>query len=227
MKRKLYDYSGFRLSRIREPRFSHALLWLTWVVYFVLYFLTENLIPAERCHVMHCFLDDLMPFCEYFAIFYVGWYLLVAGSLAYYFFYDPRRFSQLELYIFITQILAMACYIIFPSRQDLRPEVFPRENVLTWIMGIIYSFDTNTGVCPSLHVAYSLAILSVVWKDENVTKIWKLLLALLVVLISLATAFVKQHSMVDVFAAIPVALVGELLIFRLDVFKLSQKQIQA
>ena len=227
MKRKLYDYSGFRLSRIREPRFSHALLWLTWVVYFVLYFLTENLIPAERCHVMHCFLDDLMPFCEYFAIFYVGWYLLVAGSLAYYFFYDPRRFSQLELYIFITQILAMACYIIFPSRQDLRPEVFPRENVLTWIMGIIYSFDTNTGVCPSLHVAYSLAILSVVWKDENVTKIWKLLLALLVVLISLATAFVKQHSMVDVFASIPVALVGELLIFRLDVFKLSKKQIQA
>ena len=227
MKRKLYDYSGFRLSRIREPRFSHALLWLTWVVSFVLYFLTENLIPAERCHVMHCFLDDLMPFCEYFAIFYVGWYLLVAGSLAYYFFYDPRRFSQLELYIFITQILAMACYIIFPSRQDLRPEVFPRENVLTWIMGIIYSFDTNTGVCPSLHVAYSLAILSVVWKDENVTKIWKLLLALLVVLISLATAFVKQHSMVDVFAAIPVALVGELLIFRLDVFKLSKKQIQA
>ena len=208
MKRKLYDYSGFRLSRIREPRFSHALLWLTWVVYFVLYFLTENLIPAERCHVMHCFLDDLMPFCEYFAIFYVGWYLLVVGSLAYYFFYDPRRFSQLELYIFITQILAMACYIIFPSRQDLRPEVFPRENVLTWIMGIIYSFDTNTGVCPSLHVAYSLAILSVVWKDENVTKIWKLLLALLVVLISLATAFVKQHSMVDVFAAIPVALAG-------------------
>lgn len=94
-------------------------------------------------------------------------------------------------------------------------------------MGIIYSFDTNTGVCPSLHVAYSLAILSVVWKDENVTKIWKLLLALLVVLISLATAFVKQHSMVDVFAAIPVALVGELLIFRLDVFKLSKKQIQA
>lgn len=227
MKRKLYDYSGFRLSRLREPRFSHVLLWLTWVVYFVLYFLTENLIPAERCHVMHCFLDDLMPFCEYFAIFYVGWYLLVAGSLAYYFFYDPRQFSQLELYIFITQILAMACYIIFPSRQDLRPEVFPRENVLTWIMGIIYSFDTNTGVCPSLHVAYSLAILSVVWKDENVTKIWKLLLALLVVLISLATAFVKQHSMVDVFAAIPTALVGELLIFRLDVFKLSKKQIQA
>ena len=26
-----YDYSGFRLSRIREPRFSHALLLLSWV----------------------------------------------------------------------------------------------------------------------------------------------------------------------------------------------------
>lgn len=213
MKRKAYDYSGFRLSRIGEPRFAHLKLLLTWVVYFVLYLLTENLIPAERCHVIHCRLDDLIPFCEYFSIFYVGWYLLVAGSLAYYLFYDPKRFRQLELYIFITQMVAMACYILYPSRQDLRPEVFPRENVFTWVMGIIYSLDTNTGVCPSLHVAYSLAILSVVWKDEYVAKVWKLLLLLQVILISLSTAFVKQHSMVDVFAAIPTALIGEWLVF--------------
>ena len=214
MKRSVYDYSGFRLSRIKEPRFSHiGLMIATWGTYFLLYFLTENLIPAERCISVHCRLDDIMVFNEYFVIFYVGWYLLVAGSLAYYFFFDVKRFRELDLYIFVTQMVAMACYILVPTRQDLRPEVFPRENVFSWIMGLIYTLDTNTGVCPSLHVAYSLAILAVYWRDENISRLWKAILLVLVILISLSTAFVKQHSMVDVFAAIPTALIGDWLIY--------------
>ncbi len=213
MKRTMVDYREFRFSRLGEKRFAHVKLWLTWGVYFVLYFLTENLIPAEKCHVIHWFLDDLIPFNEFFLIFYAGWYLLVFGSLLYYFFYDTERFRQLELYIFITQMAAMACYILYPSRQDLRPEVFPRENVFTWVLGLIYSFDTNTGVCPSLHVAYSLAILSVHLKDEYLPKWWKVTLAVLVVLISLSTAFVKQHSTLDILAAIPTALLGEWIIY--------------
>ena len=214
MKRPVYDYSGFRLSRIKEPRFSHiGLMIATWGTYFLLYFLTENLIPAERCISVHCRLDDIMVFNEYFVVFYVGWYLLVAGSLAYYFFFDVKRFRELDLYIFVTQMVAMACYILVPTRQDLRPEVFPRENVFSWIMGLIYTLDTNTGVCPSLHVAYSLAILAVYWRDENISRLWKAILLVLVILISLSTAFVKQHSMVDVFAAIPTALIGEWLIY--------------
>ena len=214
MKRPVYDYSGFRLSRIKEPRFSHiGLMIATWGTYFLLYFLTENLIPAERCISVHCRLDDIMVFNEYFVVFYVGWYLLVAGSLAYYFFFDVKRFRELDLYIFVTQMVAMACYILVPTRQDLRPEVFPRENVFSWIMGLIYTLDTNTGVCPSLHVAYSLAILAVYWRDENISRLWKAILLVLVILISLSTAFVKQHSMVDVFAAIPTALIGDWLIY--------------
>lgn len=213
MKRPMVDYRQFRFSRMGEPRFAHVKLWLTWAVYFVLFFLTENLIPAENCHVMHCFLDDLIPFNEYFLIFYVGWYVLVFGSLLYYFFYDVQRFRELDLYIFITQMVAMACYILWPSRQDLRPETFPRENVFTWLLGLIYTFDTNTGVCPSLHVAYSLAIVSVVLKDEHLGKLVKALVTGFAVMVCLSTAFVKQHSTVDIFAAIPVVLLGEAIIY--------------
>ncbi len=213
MKRPMVDYRQFRLSRLGEPQFAHVKLWLTWAVYFALYFLTENLIPAEKCHVMHCFLDDLIPFNEYFLIFYTGWYLLVFGSLLYYFLYDVKRFRELDLFIFVTQMVAMACYIIYPSRQDLRPEVFPRENFFTWVMGLIYAFDTNTGVCPSLHVAYSLAIVSVMLKDEHLSKVLKVFVTCFSVMVCLSTAFVKQHSFVDIFAAIPVVLLGEALIY--------------
>lgn len=213
LKRLMVDYRQFRLSRMGEPQFAHVKLWFTWLIYFALYFLTENLIPAEKCHVVHCFLDDIIPFNEFFLIFYVGWYVLVFGSLLYYFLYDVKRFRQLDLYIFVTQMVAMACYIFFPSRQDLRPEVFPRENFFTWVLGLIYTFDTNTGVCPSLHVAYSLAIVSVMVKDENLSKPFKLFVTVFSILVCLSTAFVKQHSVVDILAALPVVLLGEILIY--------------
>ncbi len=216
MNKQPYDYRGFSLRRLNEPRFAHAKLLAGWIGYFALYFITENLIPAESCRPMHCALDDLIPFCEGFAVFYVGWYFLVFGSLAYTFFYDVPRFRKLQIFIMITQAGAMLCYILFPSRQDLRPEVFPRENLLTALMAFIYSFDTSTGVCPSLHVAYSMGILSVGLKDPALKRIWKLLLTVAVLCICLAVCFVKQHSAVDVFAALPLSLLAELLVYGRD-----------
>ena len=214
MKKPVVDYRQFRLSKINEPRFAHLkLFFISWIGYFTLYFLTENLIPVERCHPMHCFLDDLIPFCEFFAIFYVFWYALVFGYLVYYLLYDIDRFKKLQIFIMVTQIIAMLCYILYPSRQDLRPEVFPRENFLTAVMAFIYSFDTNTGVCPSLHVAYSLAIVSVMLKDTYLKKTTKVLVTVFSILVCLSTAFVKQHSTLDILAAIPVVLLGEILIY--------------
>ena len=186
MKKKPVDYSGFSLRRLNEPRFSHMKLLLGWVFYFVMYFVTENLIPAERCHPIHCVLDDLIPFNEFFVIFYVGWYLLVFGTLAYTLFFDVENFKRVQTYIIITQVIAMACYVLYPSRQDLRPEVFERNNILTALMAFIYSFDTSTGVCPSLHVGYSMGILSVALKDRELKKTWKALLAFVVLMICLA-----------------------------------------
>ena len=209
MKKKPVDYSGFSLRRLNEPRFSHIKLLAGWIFYFTMYFITENLIPREKCHPIHCALDDLIPFNEFFAIFYVLWYFLVFGALAYTLFYDPPKFRKLQTYIIVTQVIAMTCYVLYPSRQDLRPEVFERENILTAIMAFIYSFDTSTGVCPSLHVGYSMGILSVVLKDKELGTGWKVLLVFIVVMICLAVCFVKQHSALDVFWAIPMCLIAE------------------
>ena len=216
MKLSPVDYSDFSLSRLNEPRFRHVCLLAGWIFYFTMYFVTENLIPAESCHVIHCALDDVIPFNEFFVIFYVGWYVLVFGSLAYGFFYDLTDFRRIQSYIIITQVVAMTCYILYPSRQDLRPEVFQRQNVLTALMAFIYSFDTPTGVCPSLHVAYSLGILSAFWKDPKLSKLFKGVLLFVVLMICCAVCFVKQHSALDVLAALPVCLLAELLVYGRD-----------
>ena len=211
--RRPVDYSGFSLKRLGEPRFRHMLLLLGWVGYFILYFLTENLIPPEKCTPMHCFLDDLIPFSEYFAVFYCAWYALVFGSLAYTLFFNVESFKGMQKFIIVTQAVAMLCYILWPSRQDLRPEVFPRENFFTAVMAFIYSFDTSTGVCPSLHVGYSLGILSAALKDRELRPVWKWLLGLLVLMISLSVCFVKQHSALDVFFALPLGLLAEIVVY--------------
>ena len=213
MKKPVVDYRTFRLSRINEPQFSHLKLLLGWLVYFALYFLTENLIPVEKCHVIHSPLDDLIPFCEVFLIPYVFWYLLIVGSLLYFLLYNVDSFKKLQTYIIITQIVAMIIYIIFPNMQDLRPVEFPRDNFLTQCIGLLYSIDTNTGVCPSLHVAYSIGIASVWVKEKGVPTGWKAFVVVAAVLICMSTVFIKQHSIVDTFAALPVCLLAECIVF--------------
>jgi len=210
MGKPVIDYRALRLSNLNSPQFRHLLLLLGWVGYFALYFLTENLIPAESCRPVHMWLDDVIPFCEWFIIPYVGWYLLVVFSLLYFLLYDVESFKRLQIFIIVTQVVAMACYILFPTRQDLRPEVFPRENLLTWGVGLLYRFDTNTGVCPSLHVAYSIGIASV-WLKTKARAWWKTFVVVAVGLICLSTMFIKQHSAVDFFAALPVCLLAEVI----------------
>ena len=214
MRKPVVDYRNLRPSNITSPQYRHLLLLLGWVVYFVLYFLTETLIPAEDCHPVWCKLDDIIPFNEWFVIFYTGWYVLIVISLGYFLLYSIESFKGLQTFIMITQGLAMICYILYPTRQDLRPEVFPRENFLTWIMGIIYQFDTNTGVCPSLHVAYSVGIASAWLKEKSAAWYVKVIVTLFVVMVCLSVAFTKQHSVVDIFAAIPVCIVAEIFAFR-------------
>ena len=216
LKKKPVDYSGFSLRRLNEPRFSHVKLLGGWIFYFIMYFITENLIPREACHPIHCALDDLIPFNEFFLIFYVGWYAFVFGALAYTFFYDVENFRKLQIFIICTQVIAMTCYVLYPSRQDLRPEVFERENVLTALMAFIYSFDTSTGVCPSLHVGYSLGIVSVALKDRSLPLGWKIGIGVFAFMVCLAVCFVKQHSALDVFWALPMCLVAEIITYGKD-----------
>lgn len=214
MRKPTVNYREFRFSKIRQPEYNHLLYLLGWVGYFILYFLTENMIPYEKCYPVHCALDDIIPFCEYFVIPYVGWYLLIIISLIYFALYNPDNFKNMNKYIIITQVVAMIIYIVFPNRQDLRPEVFVRDNIFTDIMGFLYRIDTCTGVCPSLHVAISIGIASTWLREKSASKACKMFVVTFCFLVCISVAFVKQHSVVDIFVAIPVCMFAEYLTFK-------------
>ena len=222
MRKPVVDYRTFRLRSINQPEFAHLKLLLGWLVYFAFYFLTENLIPVERCHLIHSRLDELIPFNEFFFIPYCFWYLLIVISLGYFALYDIPNFRNLQIYIIITQVVAMTVYILYPSYQDLRPTEFVMDNFFTHLAALIYRADTPTGVCPSLHVAYSLGIGSCWLKEKQAGKLWKAFVVFSVITISLSTAVVKQHSVIDIAAALPLGLLAEILVFKnywLDKFR--------
>ena len=175
MKKPVVDYRKLRLSNIASKEYRHLLLLLGWVVYFFMYFVTERLIPESKCHVVHSVVDDLIPFNEYFVLFYVSWYLFMVWSLLAFVLYDIKSFVRAQKIVIGMQIIAVITYIVWPSVQFLRPTSFEHDNFCTWLLGIIYSADTPTGVCPSLHVGYTLAVLSA-WLTAKDVKIWKKIL---------------------------------------------------
>ena len=69
------------------------------------------------------------------------------------------------------------------------------------------------GVCPSLHVAYSIGIATVWCKYKDASKQWKLFVVVSAVMICLSVMFVKQHSFIDVMTAIPVCIVAYILVY--------------
>lgn len=209
MRKPTVDYRGFSLRKLNDPRFSHLKLLGGWLVYFAMYLITEYLNPNNSGTAVSCSLDYKIPFLEIFVIPYVGWYLLIAVSLLYFAFYNVENFKRLQIFIIVTQIAAMIIYIIFPNFQPLRPDVYPRDNFLTDIVALLQTADTNSNVCPSLHVAYSIGIASI-WLKEKDAKGWvKTAIVIFCILVCLSTAFIKQHSVIDGLVAIPVCILAE------------------
>lgn len=193
-------------------KFDHAILLVGWPIYFVFYFITEQ-IPPENCHIIHCALDDMIPFNEYFAVFYFGWYLLVIGSLVYFFFRDAESFMKLQIFIMITQFIAMIIYIVYPSMQIGRPEIMD-DNIFCKMLQFIYLTDTPTEVFPSLHVAYSVGIASVWIKRKKTYIPWKWFVVCFSIMVCVSVAFVKQHSVLDIGSGLLVSVAAEYLVYK-------------
>ena len=183
-------------------------LW-AWLASMGIFLLCEMLIDESACYSVWISLDDLIPFSEFFVIFYVLWYFLILGTILYLAKRNARGFSAFLKYMTICQLLAVVIFLVFPNKQELRPETIMGDNVFLDLVRIIHSVDTNTNVCPSLHVCYSLALASV-WLREGRWVITKITYVILAILISLSTIFIKQHSVLDIFVALPVCLIAEM-----------------
>ena len=100
---------------------------------------------------------------------------------------------------------------LYPNGHLLRPLEFDRDNIFIKLVCFIYWADTSTNILPSIHVFNSIGAHMAVMHTPGLNqKKWTVRLSrILCVSIILSTMFIKQHSAVDFFVALPVCLLAE------------------
>lgn len=212
------DYRRLRPGNLNTPEFSHVKLLLYWPLFGLVFFLLEDIWIRDSYRAVYCPLDDCIPFCELFVIPYFAWFLFLIGAHVYTLLYNVPAFRRLMGYIMVTYTVSTLIFILFPSCQTFRPQVFPRDNFLTEIVEWLYDFDTNTNVCPSLHVVGSVAAMLAFWDCERFSaKGRRFGLGLVAFVISVSTVFLRQHSVIDLLVAVPVCILGYVLVYRKEI----------
>ena len=199
------------LSKIKKYRHGFIIA-IYFVAYLILFGYLEQR-PVRAYHVVHTVFDDMIPFCEIFIIPYLLWFPYVVITVVYFLFRNKNKkeYFQLIFNLMMGMTVFLVVSYIYPNVQYLRPAVFPRSNIFTRLVAEIYRTDTPTNILPSIHVFNSLAVYFAIHhcqalKDRKWLQRGALILSVLIIL---STMFIKQHSAVDFFVALPVCLLAE------------------
>ncbi len=209
---------------------KHVFILLYFFVYLVWFGYLEKTVTTDFAN-MHIKLDDIIPFNEFFVIPYMLWFLYVASAVVFFLFTSKEDFLRLAAFLFTGMTICLIIYTIFPNGHHLRPLVFERNNIFTDIIRNLYSVDTSTNVCPSIHVLNSIGVhIGIVnskrFKDNKAIKIGSFIL---MVSICLSTVFLKQHSAIDgicsVILSIPLYVVGYRIVDFSDNAQVNPKEV--
>ena len=160
---------------------------------------------------VHCHLDDLIPFCKYAVIPYLAWFIWIPFTLFYLLWKAPRAdFWRLCLPLFAGMTIALAVYVILPNGLDLRPYRVYGSDIFARTVRQLYSTDTATNVCPSIHVFNSVTLMMAYYRSrifESPRRRWmRPASAVLCLSIIASTVLLKQHSCIDVVMGILLAM---------------------
>ena len=198
-------------------KYNHAIAILYLPFYLVCFFSLEAKNTTDY-YVIESGLDHYIPFCEWFIIPYLLWFAYIVATVVYFFFTNKRDFTRLCLFLFVGMTICLAIYYIWPNGHHLRQDLaaLGRENIFTRMVAHLYTIDTSTNVCPSIHTLNSVGACIAIFhsnalKNKKWIRIGSLILS---ISICLSTVFLKQHSILDVFAAMAVAVPLYLIAYR-------------
>ena len=189
-------------------------------LYLILYLSAFNFLNTQihMPHILvHCRLDDLIPFCKYAVIPYFAWFPWIPFTLFFLLWKAPREdFWRLCMPLFSGMTIALACYVILPTGLDLRPYYVPGTDLFARAVRMLYRTDTATNVCPSIH-CQSSACMALAFSHSKLAKerpALKILAWVWAALICASTVFTKQHSIIDVVCGLAVAFVWVPVVYR-------------
>lgn len=197
-------------------KYRHGWVFLYIFIYLPWFFYLEKHITTDY-HLIHTAIDDKIPFIEYFIVPYTLWFLFIAVTVGYFFFFGEKsEFYRLIILLFSGMTIFLIVSTIYPNGLQLRPETFTRDNIFVDMVRQLYAVDTSTNVLPSIHVYNSLGAYIAIshcskLKQYKWVQIFTLLLTISIIL---STMFLKQHSVIDVVAALFMAGIMYVIVYR-------------
>ena len=184
-------------------KYHHAWVFLYGFIYMPWFSWLEKHVTSNY-FVIHSVFDDYITFIEIFIIPYLLWFVYVSGTVLYFFFTDKQGFYRICTLLITGMTLFLIICTIFPNGLNLRPSTFARDNIFVDLVRFIYRADTSTNVLPSLHVYNSIGCYIAIRNSQKLRQYKWVQNGSLVLTVSivLSTMFLKQHSVVDVIAAI-------------------------
>ncbi|SFA78795.1 PAP2 superfamily protein [Acetitomaculum ruminis DSM 5522] len=196
-------------------KYKHAWLLLYYPIYLIWFFYLEKTV-VWHFNIVHVELDDMIPFCEYFIVPYLLWFLYNACGILVLFYKDVKNYNLLMYYLIIGMTVFLIVSTIYPNGHYLRPTRFEHNNIFTFLVKNLYATDTATNLFPSIHVYNSIGIHIALMKS-NVTndKKWITIPSfVLMISIILSTMFLKQHSVFDVVTGLLLAAFVYILVYK-------------
>ena len=188
----------------------HPIQFMTLYLVFYLSFFTlleKNIVPQV---ILHCALDDKIPFVKYAIIPYYMWFVWIVGTLFWQLYRAPKQeFWRLCLPLFAGMTLSLMFCAVVPNGVNLRPAAIQGNDIFTQMVRGLWSADTSTNVCPSIHVFNSIT-LDLAFQRSSLLhglrgQVVRWAAHLLDVAVVLSTMMLKQHSVIDVVCGILLA----------------------
>ena len=183
----------------------HLIPIAVWFVIYMGLFGFLEIVPPKDVHLIHCALDDRIPNMAIFIYPYVSWfpYIVVCAALAIKNL-DDRQFKKAVLVLTTGMNIFLFISYVWPTGLDLRDSIVYDLHTLSGnLLKFVQTVDTPKSVFPSMHVYVTLVLQYTLEMQKKLVPAWKIWVGrVLAVLIVLSTMFTKQHSAVDVTAAI-------------------------
>lgn len=164
------------------------------------WFLYLEKVNTQDVYIIHSWIDDKIPFIEYFIVPYLLWFIYIFTTILYLFFTNKVDFYKFCKFSIIGMTFFLILSTLWPNGVNLRPTDLINDNIFTDLTLQLYASDTSTNVFPSLHVFNSLAACIAIFHNKILQRYKSLQWGsfLLTLLIILSTMFLKQHSIYDV-----------------------------
>ena len=202
------------MKKLLDYLSTHKYLYLIlyWPVQLMAYGISNLIFGSQEVLLFSSPLDLQIPFCEWFVIPYVLWFPYIIFTMVLVVMSGKKGFLHSCAIIYLSIFIPMTFCLFVPNGIpiELRPdfEALGRNNPAIWLVKFIYLVDSPPRNCmPSMHVSVSCSLFFTILTNKQIP--WRKWLIpcsfLLSALICAATVLIKQHSILDVYYGVLVA----------------------